>query len=298
MARIPLKGLESFDAVARHLSFSRAAEELFVSQGAVSKQIKSLETFLGAALFTRGRRSRVEFTPTGRALAQSVQPAFSVLMQLTADFRQIDDPNVVTISTVPSLAAHWLIPRLDEFRDRHPNIDIRIQTVMHVVDLQGGDVDVAIRYGRGNWPNTTVLKLSDGVVIPVCAPSMIKEKHKISPNDIRNYALLHNVTRAEWSKWIATFSEPKYYEACDLILEDLNVVIQAAINGQGMALVPRMLVETALMSKLLVTPFDAPLCLETAFYVAYSSDRPARRASNCVIRWLQDHTSATTPMDD
>ena len=286
MARLPLRGLETFDAVARHLSFSRAADELFVSQGAVSKQIKLLEANLGAILFRREKRSPVELTAAGRVLAMSVKPAFEVLRRAAKEVRPLRRTRPVTVTTVPSLAAHWLIPRLDQFRDEQPGIEIHIQTGTQLVDLERGDVDLAIRYGPGGWPRTTAQRLSDGVVIPVCSPELVERQQLKAPADLSGCTLLHNVSTAEWRFWFESYNQAYPRDARELVLQDLNVVIQSTINGQGVALVPEILVQSAIMSKVLTSPFAAPLTLDTAFYVVYDNSGAMRGPTSSVVQWL------------
>ena len=173
----PLNALRVFDAAARHLSFTRAADELFVTQAAVSHQIKSLEDFLGLKLFRRRNRSLL-LTEEGQSYFQDIKEIFSQLTEATRKLQARSAKGALTVSLLPSFAIQWLVPRLTSFNSAYPGIDVRIQAVDRQEDKLADDVDVAIFYGRGNWPGLRVEKLYAEYLLPVCSPRfMLPKQH-------------------------------------------------------------------------------------------------------------------------
>src|ERR1700756_3428670 len=192
-ARLPsLNGLRAFEAAARLLSFTLAASELNVTQTAISHQIRRLEEELGIRLFIRKNRA-LALTPQARDYLPGVRAAFNDLRLATDRLLRKDEDNVLTISTLASLAAKWLLPRLSTFQEAHPGIDVRITTSTSLVDFKGGDVDAAIRYGRGNWPGVRAQWLMADELFPVCSPALLKgDKPLRCPEDLANHTLLHS----------------------------------------------------------------------------------------------------------
>src|ERR1700757_1673158 len=184
-ARLPsLNGLRAFEAAARHLSFTQAASELNVTQTAISHQIRRLEEELGIRLFIRKNRA-LALTPQARDYLPGVRAAFNDLRLATDRLLRKDDHNVLTISTLASLAAKWLLPRLSTFQEAHPGIDVRITTSTSLVDFRGGDVDAAIRYGRGHWQGLRAQWLMADELFPVCSPTLLKGDRPLScPQDL------------------------------------------------------------------------------------------------------------------
>ncbi|EGC3417737.1 transcriptional regulator GcvA, partial [Salmonella enterica] len=180
----PLNALRVFDAAARHLSFTRAAEELFVTQAAVSHQIKSLEDFLGLKLFRRRNRSLL-LTEEGQSYFLDIKEIFSQLTEATRKLQARSAKGALTVSLPPSFAIQWLVPRLSSFNSAYPGIDVRIQAVDRQEDKLADDVDVAIFYGRGNWPGLRVEKLYAEYLLPVCSPLLLTgEKPLKTPEDL------------------------------------------------------------------------------------------------------------------
>ena len=176
VARLPsLNGLRAFEAAARHLSFTQAASELNVTQTAISHQIRRLEDELGIRLFVRKNRA-LALTPEAREYLPGIRAAFNDLRLATDRLLRKDDSNVLTVSTLASLAAKWLLPRLSAFQEAHPEIDVRITTSTGLVDFNNGDVDAAIRYGRGHWPHARSEWLMADEMFPVCSPTLLTGK--------------------------------------------------------------------------------------------------------------------------
>src|SRR5260370_2850246 len=181
-ARLPsLNGLRAFEAAARHLSFTAAASELNVTQTAISHQIRRVEQDLGIRLFVRQNRA-LALTPEAKEYLPGVRAAFNDLRLATDRVLRRDNDHVLTVSTLASLAAKWLLPRLSAFQETHPGIDVRITTSTTLVDFKNGDVDAAIRYGRGNWPGLRADWLMADELFPVCSPALLTaEKPLRSP---------------------------------------------------------------------------------------------------------------------
>lgn len=197
----PLNALRVFDAAARHLSFTKAAEELFVTQAAVSHQIKSLEDFLGLKLFRRRNRSLL-LTEEGQSYFQDIKEIFSQLTEATRKLQARSAKGALTVSLLPSFAIHWLVPRLSSFNSSWPGIDVRIQAVDRQEDKLADDVDVAIFYGRGNWPGLRVEKLYAEYLLPVCSPLLLTgDKPLKAPEDLARHTLLHDASRRDWQTY-------------------------------------------------------------------------------------------------
>lgn len=263
----PLNSLRVFEAAARHLSFTRAAEELFVTQAAVSHQIKALEEFLGLKLFRRRNRSLL-LTEEGQSYFLDIKEIFSSLSEATDKVLERSAKGALTISLPPSFAIQWLVPRLSDFNHREPDIDVRIKAV----DMDEGslteDVDVAIYYGRGNWPGLRVDLLYQEQLLPLCSPQvLLNEKPLATIDDLRFHTLLHDTSRKDWKQFV------KHYELAGMnvnqgpIFSHSTMVLQAAAHGQGIALGNNVLAQPELDAGRLVAPFEEVLVSKNAFYL-------------------------------
>src|SRR6476646_8877669 len=239
-ARLPsLNGLRAFEAAARHLSFTLAASELNVTQTAISHQIRRLEEELGIRLFVRQNRA-LALTPEARDYLPGVRAAFNDLRLATDRLLRKDDDKVLTVSTLASLAAKWLLPRLTDFQEAHPGIDVHITTSTSLVDFQRDDVDAAIRYGRGQWPGLRADWLMADELFPVCSPSLLRgDKPLRCPEDLKSHMLLHtsNANSDDWRLWLTAAGLPADLSKQPGITFDLMfMTIQAAIDGIGVAM--------------------------------------------------------------
>src|ERR687893_2550658 len=198
----PLNAVRAFEAAARSESFTRAAEELCVTPGAVSHQVKALEAALGVRLFRR-ERQRLVLTEPGREYLGVVRDALDRIALGTARLVRRQGAGVLTVSTSPDFAAKWLVNRLGRFAETHPDIDLRISATMHHVDFAREDVDVAVRHGDGNWPGLHALRLSPEQLFAVCSPKLLSGPRGIrEPADILRHPLLHLDDRKHWSQWL------------------------------------------------------------------------------------------------
>ena len=198
----PLNALKAFEAAARHESFTRAAEELCVTQGAVSHQVKALEVELGIKLFNR-ERQRLVITGAGRDYLTVIRDALDRIAVGTERLMQRQSSGVLTVSTSPDFAAKWLVHRLGRFSESHPEIDLRISATMHHVDFAREDVDLAVRHGDGNWPGHDVIRLSPEQLFAVCSPKLLAGRHRlVRPSDVLKFPLLHLDDRKAWTRWL------------------------------------------------------------------------------------------------
>lgn len=293
MADLPsLNALRAFDAVARHGSLTRAAAELHVTHGAVSRQIKELEGFLGRELFHRVPRG-VELTGHGRQLAFTVTGVFDELRKAVAEVRDRPRHQVINLSTVPSLAARWLVTRLARFQARHPGVEVRVGTSYQLTDFTRDEVDIALRYGRGPWGNLYSERLFESCVFPVCAPALVEGECGLRhPADLARSTLLHDVTHGYWLRWLEEAGVEGVDARAGLVLEDSNVLVQAAIEGQGVALMPEPLVDADLRAGRLVRPFDTSIALDVTFHIVCRRERLEDPLLAPFIAWLRQEASS------
>ena len=263
----PLNALKAFEAAARHESFTRAAEELCVTQGAVSHQVKALEAELGVKLFNR-ERQRLIITGAGRDYLGVVRDAFDRIAVGTERLVQRQSSGVLTVSTSPDFAAKWLVHRLGRFAEAYPDVDLRVSATMHHVDFAREDVDIAVRHGDGNWPGNDVTRLSPEQLFAVCSPKLLSTRHRLSkPSDVLKFPLLHLDDRTAWAKWL----EVAGFAAAELsqgpVFNRASMVIDAAVDGQGIALARTTLAAWDLISGRLVRPFSDTLPLSKTYWI-------------------------------
>lgn len=251
----PLNALKAFDAAARHLSFTRAALELCVTQAAVSQQIKNLEADLGRPVFRRVGRALL-LTDAGQELAKITQEAFARLSSGVARLRAQAESGVLTVTVMPSLAAKWLVPRLGRFYARHPGIDLRLHSSWEVMDLRRSDIDLALRHGKANQPGVLAEKLASEQIFPVCSPKLMKEgPHPLRrPEDLRHHVLLQD-RGLDWARWLDVAGVKGLAAHKGPSFIDSNLALDAAAAGQGVALGRTLICADDLASGRLVRPF-------------------------------------------
>jgi len=289
-ARLPsLNGLRAFEAAARHLSFTLAAGELNVTQTAISHQIRRLEEELGVRLFVRQNRA-LALTPEARDYLPGVRAAFNDLRLATDRLLRKDDDKVLTVSTLASLAAKWLLPRLTDFQEQHPGIDVRITTSTSLVDFQRDDVDAAIRYGRGQWPGLRADWLMADELFPVCSPSLLRgDKPLRQPEDLKGYPLLHtsNANSDDWRLWLTAAGLPADIARQPGITFDMIfMTIQAAIDGIGVAMGRTSYVQDDIAKGRLVVPFKIALPADAGFYLVSPQGRREAPKLAAFRQWM------------
>jgi LysR family glycine cleavage system transcriptional activator len=291
----PLNALRTFEAAARHLSFTKAATELFVTQAAVSHQIRTLEDHLGARLFRRMNRSLI-LTDEGQALLPAVREAFD---RLSAGVRRVQDlccGGALTISATPSFAASWLAGRLVRFQALHPEIELRISATPRLVDFVREGIDCGVRYGEGDWPGLHAERLFRTALMPVCSPALLSGAHPLRrPQDLVHHTLLHALDDADdWRLWLRAAGVQGIDPTRGPKLDSIPLVLQAAINGAGVGIGRRQLVEAEVASGRLVAPFDLELPDACAYYFVVpeaGADQPKIAAFRS---WLRREVEAAS----
>lgn len=285
--RLPsLNGLRAFEAVARHMSFTKAAEELNVTQTAVSHQIRRLEAELGVALFLR-LNGGLALSEDGQAYLPGVRAAFQALRYSTEQLLESRDKSVLTISTLVSLASKWLLPRLPSFQQAFPAIDVRISASTERVDFRKDAIDAAIRYGRGDWKGLRADFLMSDEVFPVCSPALAKTL--CAPADLANHTLLQvsGVTAGDWSAWLRAAGQPLQLAEGPRMTFDLAMMaVQAAVDGQGVCIGRSTYVEDDLRAGRLVAPFGLRLKDELGFYLVTPRETAESKKIVAFRAWL------------
>ena len=293
----PLDLLRGFESAARHLSFTRAGAELFLTQSAVSRQIQSLEEFVGVALFER-RHKALALTEAGQAYYRSVAASLDQLREATRRLREARTGHVLTVTTTVSFASIWLVPRLTRFRKEHPRVDVRIAATHEVVDMDREGIDLAIRDCPQDKVPPGATYLVGEQLVAVCAPSYLKEAKVLKralakPADLAHHVLLnlHDPKgRWPWLSWAAWFEArgiPGLVPESTLTLDQYDQVLQAAVLGQGIAIGRTTLSEQYLREKRLVALFGAAQRVGRAFHAVYARDAQARPEVRLFVEWLQ-----------
>lgn len=287
-----LNALKAFEAAARHMSFSKAAEELHVTQGAVSHQIKALEADLGVALFHRRPRG-LDLTEASRAYLPVLREAFDRIGAGTRELLDRDKSGVLTVSVSPNFAAKWLIGRLGDFTERHPEIDLRVSASLQHVDFVRDGIDVAVRHGAGDWPGLSVVRLCEEEVFPVCSPRLVAGARPLSePADLRHHALLHDPGPVSWAQWLAAAGVAGIDARRGVSFNQTSLALDAAADGQGVALARSALAARDLIAGRLVRPFALALPAPFAYYVVCPKATAARPKIALFRDWLLSEAAA------
>ena len=288
----PLGALQAFVAVARHLSFSKAAEELHVTPAAITHQVHNLESNLGTRLLQRNTRY-VTLTPTGESCLPELVQALELLRAAVENARAVSDRAVVNISVAPAFASKLLLPRLPEFSELHNDIDIRVSATTQLVDLSDGDTDLAIRFGPGKYRGAYVERLLPESVVPMCAPALLsKGNGLLDPGDLRHYKLIHDVSivtpevQPDWRAWLAKAGATGVDPARGLRFSLADLALQAAINGFGVVLGRKTLARDDLRNGRLALPFALELPVSFSYFVVIPTSKFRDRAVGKFRDWL------------
>jgi len=283
MARLPpLNSLKAFESAQRHMSFQKAAEELFVTPAALSYQIRQLEEHLGTKLFNRLNRA-VELTAQGHTIAGGLEESFHLIRQTLNRLERHENHNVLVISAGPAFTSKWLAPRLYRFLARWPDIDVRISASLKKVNLSTGDVDIGLRFGAGDYQGCVSIKLLEESVTPMCAPQLLQGPMKIqNPADLRSHMLIHDDTHnhmgafrlPDWNEWLEKASVSDIVQIGQGLRFDIaDHALDAAIAGTGVVLGRSVLADGDIKAGRLLTPFDLRLKTEYSFYLVISRPR-------------------------
>lgn len=301
MPRLPsLNALRAFEAVARHLSVAKAAEELHVTPAAVSQQLRVLEQDLGVELFTRVKRA-LRPTETAEAGYPDLRDGFDSLVRGVGRMRARGARRLLTVSVEPSFAATWLVARLERLRQMQPELDVLIETSMRLVSLEREGFDLAIRYGIGAYPGLESARLFAEEVFPVCSPRLLEGPTPLrEPDDLRHHTLLHLEWASaygewpDWDAWLTAAGATQVDAGRGPRFTDHALVLQTAVEGQGVALGSTALVADDLAAGRLVWPFD--LCLPTRFgyFLVWPQDSVERPETEAFRAWLLEEARAST----
>ena len=291
----PLDTLRAFEAAARHLSFTRAGEELHVTQSAISKQVIALEAALGLPLFERKTRA-LALTAAGERLQRATESAFADLRSAVAHLLSAGEPTV-NLATSPAFAAFWLIPRLADFRRRNPGIDIRISVDMRVVDLERGGFDAAIRSMADKQAPETALRLIGETVLPICSPALLDQHPLDRPADLAGHVLLsyqdpqNRRPRQSWPMWLEMAGVANLRPAGTVNFNLYETAIRAAVEGQGVALATLGLVADLLKSGALIAPLPQRVAKDLAYYLILGQRAGDNPAVIPFRAWLADQVA-------
>lgn len=284
---IPLNALRSFDAVARHLSFSRAAEELGVTHGAVSRQISSLEEWLGRKLFER--KAGVTLTELGKQLILGVGPAFDRITATLEGCGQRDVRGLLRLNAPPTFTMKWLIPRLSGFQSRHREVDLRLSTgTGDLQTLKMNEFDVVVRRVNSPEEETQGTPFLSGALVAVCAPELLEHQPPRSPADVARHPLVEAATgRVGWTEWFSKTGSPVPASARFLRFEEMYFALQAAQEGLGVALIPSALVADDLAAGRLVIAWQLPGVHDREYVHVVSPMARDKAAVEAFTMWLQ-----------
>ncbi|AZC23063.1 transcriptional regulator GcvA [Pseudomonas sessilinigenes] len=275
----PLLALRAFEAVARHLSFIKAAHELCVSQSAVSHQVHKLEDYLGQSLFVRRTRA-IDLTAVGAAYYQQIRPALEQIALATQELLAPSTRQVLRVGLLASFATLWLAPRLTDFSRRHPEIQLELQPAIELANVAGAEVDLAIRYGKGPWPKVHATRFLAEQLSPVCSP-------ELKATTLAQAPLLMSRSHQpfEWDDWSARYGV-NLAPHPQVMLHDYNIVVEAAVAGQGIAMGRRQLIQRHLAQGSLVDAFDLPALESQIGYWLVSAEDRLNPAAQCFAQWL------------
>ncbi len=288
----PLNALRAFEAAARLGSFTAAAEVLHVTHGAVSRQVRSLEDWLGIALFERKGR-RVWLTGPGREYLQAVQSSFDTIVAATRRLAETGAKRQIAIDALPTFTMHWLLPRLTRFQMRYPAVELRLTTSDSPLSGAVGGFDIAIRRGPQDWPGCVAQEFLVENEIPVCSPALLKRIPLAEVHDLARHTLLSSNGRAHsWERWLSAAGVPDLTSAARQQFDHFYLTLQAAVDGLGVALGPRPVIDDELASGRLVAPLDGPIVRSRAYHWLM----PNARAGDPVLRafcdWLVEEANS------
>ena len=297
----PLNALRCFEVAARHGSFTKAASELFVTPAAVGQQVRQLEAILGQALFRRETRRLVP-TATGQALLPGIREGFAQLAHAVGLAQARSDDRRLTVSVAPSLAAKWLLPRLSDFEQRHPEFDLRVDASLHLANLEDGSTDLAIRYGAGQYPGLLVERLLSEEVVPVCSPALLAKGPPLAaPEDLKHHTLLHDdspdndPTCPSWAMWLRAAGVQGIDAERGPRFSQSSLVLEAAALGRGVALAKATIAADDLAAGRVVRLFAMTVPLAFAYYLISSQSAARKPRVETFRRWVLAQAGEANP---
>jgi LysR family transcriptional regulator, glycine cleavage system transcriptional activator len=293
----PLNALRAFEAAARHLNFSRAADELSVTPGAVSQQIQNLEDYVGAALFKRTPRGLL-LTDAAQTALPALREAFDRLAEAASLLTAAVDGRRLTLTAAPSFAAKWLVPRLGRFESAHPLVDVWLNAGMDLVDFGAGDIDLAIRYGAGPYPGLEAIRLMSETVIPVMSPELMATSPVGAPADLTGHVLLHDGSPdadescPDWLMWLAARGVKGVDGNRGPRFNQSSLVIEAAVGGRGVALAKRTLAQDDLDAGRLIVPMPIATNVDFAYWLLHPKAKGRLPQVKAFTTWILAEAAA------
>lgn len=285
----PLNPLRVFEVTARLRSFTKAARVLKVTQPAVSRQIRTLEEYLGVRLFERDK-SGVLLTPVGEQFQRQISPAFQIIASAASNLTETRRVEPLKIRAYTTFASKWLIQRLPSFHVTYPNIKLNISNVVAPVDFEKDRVDLAIQFGDGRWPGVEAEMIFPDLIQPVCSPKLLSRVRLIEPDDLRNVQLLHShYRRTDWHDWLTAVRRSDLISDSEISFTSSILTYQAAVEGVGVAMGQINLLRNEIASGALVPLFDAPFERKLAHYVVWPKNRPVNSKMRSFLSWLRKH---------
>jgi LysR family glycine cleavage system transcriptional activator len=300
-----LNGLRAFESAGRLLSFKKAAEELNVTPAAISHLIRSLEERLGHELFVRHHR-KLELSPAGDLLLPGLRDGLMTLERSVRRLATLDSERRLVIAASPTFAARWLLPRIQDFQEQHPELEVHISTSPHVVDLAAYEADVGLRYGTGDYPGLHVEPLMEEGMTAVCSPALLVGEHPLRrPEDLAHHTLLHDRSwgyvgsAPDWDMWLRAVGVTGVDASKGPHFDIATMALAAAVLGRGVALTTRSLVEDDLKAGLLVAPFDLVVPLDSRMYFVCLPEALKRPAVAAFHEWVFEKAEETLhPLGD
>jgi len=282
---LPLNAFRAFEASARHLSFTRAAIELNVTQAAVSHQVKSLEDQLGVALFKRLPRGLM-ITAEGESLLPVLRDGFDRMADALERFRGGHVRDILTVGAVGTFTVGWLLPRLAAFRERHPYVEVRLSTNNNRVDLAAEGLDFAIRFGTGAWHGTDAVRLFEAPLSVLAVPAVARDLKE--PADLLGLTLLRSYRRDEWTRWFEAAGLPRTPPPQNAVVFDTSLaMMEAVLQGVGVGLAPPLMFSRLLASRAVVQPFATSVALGS-YWLTRLQSRSVTPAMSAFAGWLAE----------
>ncbi|MGO4852355.1 transcriptional regulator GcvA [Phaeovulum sp. W22_SRMD_FR3] len=292
----PMNPLKAFEAAARHNSLTVAAEELNVSQVAVSRQVRVLEEYLGVILFKRLNRG-LELTREGVTLYAGVANAFQAIENTTRQVSRRGQRNILAIRSYVTFSHRWLMPRLNDFHEEHPRIEVRLSSSPDATNFDTDNLDAAIRGGDGNWPGLHVEKLADMELIPVCSPAFLAAHPIGRIEDLAKVKLLHSMARPhDWQSWL-TSRNARIEMKNRLLFENSSLAYEGALMDMGVAIANRHFVQQQLKSGALLTPFAEGCRTGESYYLTWEKDETPSPPLLKFLAWIRKHISESAAHD-
>ncbi|NQY87753.1 MAG: transcriptional regulator GcvA [Colwellia sp.] len=293
----PLSALRGFEAAARLNSFSKASEELCMTQSAISHQVKLLEEYFGQPLFKRVNRT-VEVTDAGVDFLKTTQLTLNQLYHGSLRLGFFDNPELVVLTTLSSFASKWLMKRLPDFKKQHPNLNLWIYTNENQEPLENAEVDLAIWQGDGEWSGVEVIKLFDDFLTPLYSPKLLAQGEKIEcPEDLANYPLVHveqALRRTDWALWFDQQNLSELVTISGYNFNDASLAIDCAVAGQGVILGSVILAEDKIASGELIRPFDSQIESDISYYLVYKAEKVKSLNIKLLWQWLLDEAKISS----